>query len=520
MKRTIPLLITFLTGLILIVAWFIPYTQDWNNDVLVWFEILASIAFVLGGGNLLMMHLKTISDRPAGWGYSLVTLVAFVVTLIVGSIKLGSPPEPNSERYGQTAAVLRLHDFPEEFDVPGRIPDETLPGEVKGQLVESPDPGTISFRGWMTSAQRSALEAMDYEADWHRTVAQLAEKAQPPAVLKDVSDGEPRIKYQAQLERLFFVGVMSDGDRDELLKLSDNDQWVAAVQSIHSISNLQHSVPFESLPNGYTIPEPLRGVVTYDSERKRLVILGPMSVAARDQLEYNFPKGSIPSEAERKQLQAELESLGPFPSALVDALGSFNKEAATIGLRNRDLLFELLRTAEKVPGAGLNGPQRQLLLADYDAETKWRIAVGELFAAAHQEKFPFSGKYDFEGSAIWYIYEFGLNPLTATMFSLLAFYVASAAYRAFRAKNVEATLLLVTAFIVLLGRTYLGTWLTSWMPERLSGLTIPELTVLIMAVFTTAGNRAIMIGIALGVVSTSLKILLGIDRSYLGSDRE
>jgi hypothetical protein len=44
------------------------------------------------------------------------------------------------------------------------------------------------------------------------------------------------------------------------------------------------------------------------------------------------------------------------------------------------------------------------------------------------------------------------------------------------------------------------------------------LKILIMRVFTTAGTRAIMIGIALGIASTSIKILLGQDRSYVGRD--
>jgi hypothetical protein len=110
--------------------------------------------------------------------------------------------------------------------------------------------------------------------------------------------------------------------------------------------------------------------------------------------------------------------------------------------------------------------------------------------------------------------------LQATTFAMLAFYVASAAFRAFRAKNVEAVLLLTTAFIILLGRTIAGVFLTSWLPESLSGLRIENLTVYIMSVFNTSGNRAIMIGIALGIASVSLKILLGVDRSYLGSSKE
>jgi len=131
---------------------------------------------------------------------------------------------------------------------------------------------------------------------------------------------------------------------------------------------------------------------------------------------------------------------------------------------------------------------------------------------------PWSGSPQAEGSALWWLFEYAYNPLTGTMFALLAFYVASAAFRAFRLKNTEATLLLGTAFIVLLGRTYAGTLLTSAVPEDYSALTFPGLTAIILGVFNTAGQRAIMIGIALGVAATSLKVLLGVDRSSIGSE--
>jgi hypothetical protein len=106
-----------------------------------------------------------------------------------------------------------------------------------------------------------------------------------------------------------------------------------------------------------------------------------------------------------------------------------------------------------------------------------------------------------------YIYKHIYEPLSSTMFSLLAFFIASAAFRAFRAKTFEAGLLLVSAFLVMLGRVPIGTAIWG---------RLPEITDWIMAVPNTAGQRAIMIGAALGVVSASLKILVGIERTYLG----
>ncbi len=73
-----------------------------------------------------------------------------------------------------------------------------------------------------------------------------------------------------------------------------------------------------------------------------------------------------------------------------------------------------------------------------------------------------SGDYQANGSLFKYIYDSAFQPLQATMFSLLAFFVASASYRAFRAKTLEATILLVAAFIILLRPTPLGYYLTFW----------------------------------------------------------
>lgn len=129
------------------------------------------------------------------------------------------------------------------------------------------------------------------------------------------------------------------------------------------------------------------------------------------------------------------------------------------------------------------------------------------------------GNYIADGTWFKFIYDAVFTPLVATMFSLLAFFVASASYRAFRAKTREATILLLAAFIILVGRTPLGYYLTFWLPEPLQFLHIPTLSAWILSAPNLAGQRAIMIGIALGIIATSLKLILGIERSYLGQEK-
>ncbi len=104
--------------------------------------------------------------------------------------------------------------------------------------------------------------------------------------------------------------------------------------------------------------------------------------------------------------------------------------------------------------------------------------------------------------------DFVLTPILATMFALLAFFIASAAYRAFRARNVLASLLLIAAIIVMLR-------FNPYMPFGLPEL-VAETSSWLMNVPNLAAQRAIVIGIGLGIVATSLKVILGIERGYMG----
>lgn len=98
-------------------------------------------------------------------------------------------------------------------------------------------------------------------------------------------------------------------------------------------------------------------------------------------------------------------------------------------------------------------------------------------------------------------------PMMATMFSLLAFFLASAAYRAFRARSIPSTILLITAVLVMLGRIPMGQLIYDNLPAWANW---------IMIVPSVAVQRGIMIGAALGAASMSLRIILGVERTYLG----
>jgi len=115
-----------------------------------------------------------------------------------------------------------------------------------------------------------------------------------------------------------------------------------------------------------------------------------------------------------------------------------------------------------------------------------------------------------DGDPIVWIYDYLNKPLSSTMFALTVFFIASAAYRAFRVRSVGATVLLVSGVVVMLGQIPVGDMIHS---------SVPALKDWVLTVPNMAAQRGIMLGLGLSMFATSLKILLGIERSYLGKSR-
>jgi hypothetical protein len=122
-----------------------------------------------------------------------------------------------------------------------------------------------------------------------------------------------------------------------------------------------------------------------------------------------------------------------------------------------------------------------------------------------------------EITSLGWAFRFIYNILSATMFSVLAFYIVSTAFRSFRIKSAAAFVLFIAAFILIMGRVPLGeiVWnqFLSWTNVTLSGV-----VEWIMGVPVVSARRGIMIGIAIGAIVTSLKIIFGIERQYMGKD--
>lgn len=96
--------------------------------------------------------------------------------------------------------------------------------------------------------------------------------------------------------------------------------------------------------------------------------------------------------------------------------------------------------------------------------------------------------------------------LGSAMFSLLGFYIASAAYRAFRIRSAESGFMLLAAILVMLGQIPFGLWIWDAFPDIRSWLlTVPN----------TGAFRAIRIGAAVAGLVMAFRMWFSIESEYV-----
>lgn len=136
---------------------------------------------------------------------------------------------------------------------------------------------------------------------------------------------------------------------------------------------------------------------------------------------------------------------------------------------------------------------------------------------------------DFSNKANWipatyvkdFLFDGILQKMDGAMFSVIAFYIMSAAYRAFRVRSVEATILLSTALIIMLSLLAVVDMASNTMITGMTGgdknhflanFTISEVAGFIRTAFQSPSIRAIDFGIGVGALAMGLRLWLSLER--------
>lgn len=129
------------------------------------------------------------------------------------------------------------------------------------------------------------------------------------------------------------------------------------------------------------------------------------------------------------------------------------------------------------------------------------------------------------------LFEGILQQMDAAMFSVIAFYILSAAYRAFRIRSAEATILLATALIVML--SLMGAVVFLWdgainnmiphvtnatgqsVPDSgsfLGNFRLSDMAKWLMDTFQTSSLRGVDFGVGIGALAMGMRLWLSLER--------
>jgi len=106
-----------------------------------------------------------------------------------------------------------------------------------------------------------------------------------------------------------------------------------------------------------------------------------------------------------------------------------------------------------------------------------------------------------------WIYTLIVQPLSSALYGMNAFFIASASYRAFRARSIESGLLLVAAIFLMFLNAPIGGVIHP---------VLPQIGKIIWDLSGATGMRVILIGIGIGTLAIGLRIIIGQEKTPLG----
>lgn len=139
-------------------------------------------------------------------------------------------------------------------------------------------------------------------------------------------------------------------------------------------------------------------------------------------------------------------------------------------------------------------------------------------------KSPTGGMLDAQSNWAWqnytrdFLFDGLFQQMNAAMFSIIAFFILSAAYRAFRIRSIEATILLAAALIMML--SLMGSVASFW--DGAAGnvsqnLTLSEISKWLRDNVQNSSLRGIDFGIGIGALAMGLRLWLSLEKTGPGS---
>ena len=456
-----------------------------REDATGWYNIIAAFAVFLGSLNLVKFQFSKVIHKKKDWNYSVLTLLSFFIMIFFAFFMMGTP---DSEPYE---------------DIPNNYYDE---GElfIDSEILEN---GAIIHKHVCSNSNTFAISDSTL---WSSCTSLINPDWKPMYGNGKWNEGE----YYFDVKN----GKWDDGIIYEP-KWNVGEAWEDAGNGIYDIGE-----DFEDYnQNGrYDIGE-------------QWTDLG----------NFKYDKAEIFYDIGPDVTHVKAES---FVDAGYDDSGNYIYEK----------FCKLNESGNIIDSTCIDNPDWKSEYGNkqWDKKVEWGAHV--TYAGTNKDEY--DGNYP--GSYIKWLYEYIYTPLSATMFALLAFFVASASYRAFRIRNFEATLLLVAGVLLMLGRVPLGNtayipwwivlsiyifgifalvapffknrkllflsiicsfvgfglfgFISGWNINPPEFLQLPSIQRWIFFNPQLAAARAIKIGIALGIIATSFRIITGRERGIFG----